>query len=400
VGTPLPRIRRLAMGSTDDKAGLWVGGPVPLGYRCVDKKLEIVPEEAEAVRTIFTLYLDLGSMSALLAELDRRGIRTKVNGRRDGRRTGGIRFGVGPLAHLLKNRFYIGEVTYRGEVYRGEHEPILGRDLFEAVQAKLAANAVERQVRLKGSAALLAGRLFDDRDNRMSPTHANKKGVRYRYYVSHALLQNRKPEAGSIARVPAPEVESLLCDGVRRQLAAMGRTELANSLTDRKLIERHVARVIVTPRALEVCFNPASEASAQVDDATLDNPAACNPLTTITLAWTAPSFAAVKGILHQPSEKPAMKPESRDALLAAIAKARGWVEGIRLARFASFAEIAKREALCERHIRLLAPLAFLSPRIIAAIADGSAPADLTVTGLAKASPYSWTEQERRIGLIL
>jgi site-specific DNA recombinase len=123
-------------------------------------------------------------------------------------------------------------------------------------------------------------------------------------------------------------------------------------------------------------------------------------LTTITLAWTAPSFAAVKGILHQPSEKPAMKPESRDALLAAIAKARGWVEGIRLARFASFAEIAKREALCERHIRLLAPLAFLSPRIIAAIADGSAPADLTVTGLAKASPYSWTEQERRIGLIL
>ena len=58
---------------------------------------------------------------------------------------GGIRFGVGPLAHLLKNRFYIGEVHYRGEVYRGEHEPILGRDLFEAVQAKLAANAVDRQ---------------------------------------------------------------------------------------------------------------------------------------------------------------------------------------------------------------------------------------------------------------
>jgi hypothetical protein len=62
------------------RKGLWVGGPVPLGYRCIDKKLEIVPEEAEAVRTIFTLYLELGSMGALLAELDRRGIRTKVNG--------------------------------------------------------------------------------------------------------------------------------------------------------------------------------------------------------------------------------------------------------------------------------------------------------------------------------
>jgi hypothetical protein len=171
---------------------------VPLGYRCVDKKLEIVPEESEAVGTIFSLYLELGSMGALLAELDRRGIRTKVNGRRESQKRGGIRFGVGPLAHLLKNRFYIGEVHYRGEVYRGEHEPILSRDVFDAVQAKLAANAVDRQVRLKGLAALLAGRLFDDRGNRMSPAHANKKGVRYRYYVSQALLQNRKGESGSM----------------------------------------------------------------------------------------------------------------------------------------------------------------------------------------------------------
>src|SRR5262245_63091195 len=89
-------------------------------------------------------------------------------------------------------------------------------------------------------------------------------GVRYRYYVSQALLQNCKAEAGSIGRVPAPEVESLTCDGVRRQLAAVGRTEIANSFTDRELIERHVARVIIKPEALEVVLNPASAASAQV----------------------------------------------------------------------------------------------------------------------------------------
>jgi hypothetical protein len=79
---------------------------------------------------------------------------------------------VGSLAYLLKNRFYIGEVVYRGEVHRGEHEPILDRDLFEAVQAKLSSNAVARQVRLKGSPAILTGRIFDDRGNRMSPTHS------------------------------------------------------------------------------------------------------------------------------------------------------------------------------------------------------------------------------------
>jgi site-specific DNA recombinase len=107
-----------------------------------------------------------------------------------------------------------------------------------------------------------------------------------------------------------------------------------------------------------------------------------------TLPWTAPSFTAVKGILHEPPEKLAMKPENRDALLIAIAKARKWIDDIRLGHFASFAESAERESVGERHIR----------RIIAAITDGTAPADLTVTGLAKALPYSWAEQERRIGL--
>jgi hypothetical protein len=91
-------------------------------------------------------------------------------------------------------------------------------------------------------------------------------------------------------------------------------------------------------------------------------------------------------------------PESRDALLAAVAKARGWIEDIRLGRVASIAEIAKREGQGERHIRLLSPLAFVFPRIIAAIAHGTAPADLTVTGLAKALPYSWAEQEQSIEL--
>ena len=379
------------------RKGIWVGGPVALGYRCIDKKLVVVPEEAEAVRTIFARYLALGSMGALIADLDQRGIRTKANGRTDGRVRGGIRFGVGPLAHLLKNRFYIGEVAYRGEVHRGEHEPILDRDLFEDVQAKLAANAVTRQVRLKGSPAVLTGRIFDDRGNRMSPTHSNKLGVRYRYYVSHAVLQQRKAEAGSIARVPAPEIEKLVLDSIRNHCAS----EHPTATADRDLIERYVDRVIVKPQALEVRLVLPSDASAQTEQPSINDPAPKFPttMTTITLAWTAPSFASVKGVIHAPSAKPAMKPKSRDALLTAIAKARGWIADIRLGRIASLAEIAKREGLGERHIRLLAPLAFVSPRIIAAIVDGTAPADLAVTSLAKALPYSWAEQEHSIGLL-
>jgi len=217
--------------------------------------------------------------------------------------------------------------------------------------------------------------------------------------VSQALLQNRKAEAGSIGRVPAPEIETLVCDGVRKHLAAMGDGEPATATADRDLIERHVTRVIVKPQALEVCLIPNCEASAQAEDHGLDDLAPRHPpIPTITLPWTAPSFAAVKGIIHAPGTKPAMRPESRDALLAAIAKARGWIDDIRRGRIGSFAEIAAREAQGERHIRLLAPVAFLSPRIIAAIVDGTAPGDLTVTGLAKALPYSWAAQEETIGL--
>lgn len=142
---------------------------------------------------------------------------------------------------------------------------LLGRPPRIAEGAR-AANVVDRQVRLRGSAAILTGRLFDGRGNRMSPTHTNKQGARYRYYVSHALLQNRKAEAGSIARVPAPEIESLMCDGVRRHLGSRTEAGPPTALADRDLIERHVARVIVTPHALEVRLNPAGEQAEDPSD--------------------------------------------------------------------------------------------------------------------------------------
>ena len=102
------------------RKGIWVGGPVPLGYRSLGKKLFVVEEEAEQVRTIFRRYLDLGSIGLLIEDLDRRGIRPKPRSAPNGENISPARFMVGPLAYLLKNRFYIGEVVYRGEVHAGE----------------------------------------------------------------------------------------------------------------------------------------------------------------------------------------------------------------------------------------------------------------------------------------
>jgi len=103
---------------------------------------------AITARSLVGFGFAIRSMGALVQDLDRRGIRTKASARLDGSVRGGIRFGVGPLQHLLRNRFYLGEIVYRGEVYAGEHEPIIGGELFDAVQARRAANAVARNVRL------------------------------------------------------------------------------------------------------------------------------------------------------------------------------------------------------------------------------------------------------------
>ena len=384
------------------RKGIWVGGPVPLGYAAVDKKIVVVPAEAEAVRTIFARYLELGSVGALAQDLDRRGIRSKPRRLSDGRTSGGGRFGVGALAHLLKNRFYIGEVVYRGGVHRGEHEPILDRPLFEAVQVKLAAQAVARRCRLRGSPALLTGRIFDNGGNRMSPTHANKRGARYRYYISQAVLQKQPQVPGSVSRVPAAELEALVLAALRSHLnASAAGPQLPDS--DRDLVERHLERVTLTQSEIKLRLREIVEEAPQErdthDGASTSSGPAIIAVKTIVIPWTSPVPATVKGIIHVPAHNTPIEPGRREALLIAIAKARKWIDDLAHGRAASFAVIARREGKVERHIRLLAPLAFVSPRIVSALLDGTAPADLTPTKLARALPYSWAEQERRVGTL-
>jgi site-specific DNA recombinase len=91
-------------------------------------------------------------------------------------------------------------------------------------------------------------------------------------------------------------------------------------------------------------------------------------------------------------------PKERDALLRAIVRARRWIEAILTDPASSFEAIATSEGLGERHVRRLAPLAFLSPRVLQAIADGTAPWGMTVSSLTLALPHDWAAQERMVGL--
>jgi site-specific DNA recombinase len=366
------------------RKGLWVGGPVPLGYATAGKKLAVVQGEAKIVRTIFALYLEVGSIAALAEILERKGIQTKVRPLSNGETRGGIPFGVGALAHLLKNRFYIGEVDFRGEIHAGEHEAILDRALFDKVQAKLTKNAVDRAVRLKGSPALLMGRIFDDLGNRMTPSHSNKRGVRYRYYVSHALIQGRKRQAGSVRRIPAVEIEDLVLRAVRLNLSSR---DPENVPSDQQAIVAQIDKITAKRDAIEIQLLEGGATSANSDSASSAG------TSMISIPWTASTFVAVKGIVQAPqTDGPALNPDKRDVLLNAIAKSRRWIDDITSGRVKSFADIATKEKNVERHIRLLAPLAFVAPSLVQSIIDGIAPANLTVTELAKSSVHSWRKQ--------
>jgi hypothetical protein len=182
------------------RKGLWVGGMAPFGYDTKDRKITVNDAEADRVRTIFRSYLKLGSLNLLMVDLRNRNIVTKVRTLKTGQTVGGIPFTRGPLAYLLRNRFYVGKVVFKGETLAGEQPVIVDQDLFDAVQAKLNEQINNHRVSRTKSEALLLGRIYDDRGHRMTPSHVRKRGIKYRYYISSALLQGQRSR--NVIKVP------------------------------------------------------------------------------------------------------------------------------------------------------------------------------------------------------
>jgi len=134
------------------RKGLWVGGPLPLGYRMKDDKVAVVEDEAERVRLIYRRYLELGGVNALVRDLRERNIRSKARLLATGATRGGVLFGRGSLFYLLRNRFYVGEVKYKDEILPGEQPAIMDRALFDAVQQKLTEQWTTRSTTRNASA--------------------------------------------------------------------------------------------------------------------------------------------------------------------------------------------------------------------------------------------------------
>jgi site-specific DNA recombinase len=356
---------------------------VPLGYETRDRKVTVNEAEADRVRAIFESYLKLGSLNLLMADLRKRGVVTKLRTLKGGRTNGGIPFTRGPLAHLLRNRFYIGEVAFKGEILRGEQPPIIGRDLFDAVQAKLTEQATNREAKRISSEALLTGLIYDDRGNRMSPTHARKGGIKYRYYISGVLLQGVAESAGSVRRVPAIEIEQLVVDSVRKYL------DLGGPLDDRAIVKDHVSRVEVQPNRLVLKLADLPDAHQPSHDPILYVP------------WKKPPSKRRREIMLPDSaaadQVRPIRSETRVTLVASIARGRRWLNELITDPAATAHTIAGREGCSTRKVNMAISLAFLAPDLVNASIEGRLPHGIGVTRLSDL-PVEWSRQYRMLGL--
>jgi site-specific DNA recombinase len=356
------------------RKGKWTGGTVPLGYDVKDKKLIVNKAEAEVVRTIFRRYLDLQSFSKLVADLDRRGIVTKLRNTKVAKYNGAIPFTYGPLAYFLKNRIYLGEMHHGGKWFKGEHAAIVDRATFEQVQQLLATKAQGRKVKRSESGALLAGKLYDDRNNRMSPSFSNKNGVRYRFYVSSALLRGRKEAAGSVSRIAATEIESAV-------LAALEAGQKGRRLDGSVATIEMLERVVVGRHQLQIRI----AAGTDSDDAGQE----------IKIARS----IETKGISTLLEGHSGSEDAQNEGLIQSIVRAHVWVHCLRHGVYETVERLAKANRLHPKVVRQNLRLAFLSPYIISSILEGRQPAGLSLARIPKLLPLPWAQHRCLLGCV-
>jgi site-specific DNA recombinase len=397
----------------------------PLGYRVQDRKLVIVDSEAETVRAIFRSYAELGSVRLLKEELEARGINSKSWINASGRLIGGKPFSRGALYSMLQNRTYLGEIVHKGQSHPGGHPPIIDRPLWDAVQAQLASNTAEHSSgKHTRQPSLLAGILFDRDGNSMTPSHAVKKGTRYRYYVSRPLITKARSERSSGMRVPAAEIEQLVTSRLRRWLVDPNSVYAAIPLLDltarRRLVARAaeigktwselpatrqrtflttlIERIDVATTQIDIHFRP-TRLGGLVDLAAIPSPSAIEGETQILSVpmQLRRSGREIKLLINGTDPFATAKPNPR--LIKLLIRARRFNAILARGDGVPFAALAKREGVSPSYFTRLVRLSYLAPDITQAILDGRQPPDLTLDKLLAHSrlPLAWHDQRTALG---
>jgi hypothetical protein len=414
------------------KKGMWMGGMPPLGYDVKDRKLVVNKEEAPTVRHIFRRYLTLKSVHALQDELAGAGTKSKRRVRPDGGTYGGQTLARGALYLMLQNRIYRGETTHKGSAYPGEHPAIVDQPLWDKVQAVLATNRVERATGAHAKQpSLLAGLVFDQTGERLTPTHAVKKGIRYRYYVSNSLVTGARKGRSTGRRIPAGSLEGLVIDRLRKFLSAEG--EVLDAIQDasdaklehKPLIER--AREI----AEELDANPPNETKpllmgllrrVEITSNTVELQVSRHRLATLLVGQVtdlphrdkkgdvaSDDVIALKipARLQRAGREMRMLVQNSDdrrtadpSLLRILARAHDIQTRLMQSPDLSVHDVARGERVTAAYIYSILRLPWLAPDITAAIVNGRSPPQLTAKRLMRLSahlPVDWAEQRKLLG---
>ncbi len=403
------------------KKGMWMGGNVPLGYDADERALTINPAEAETVRHIFALYREHGCVRRVKDEADRLGLRTKRIRTANGAERGGTSFSRGHIYRLLSNPIYIGQIAHKDQLYPGQHRALIDDETWTVVRGQLAANAGDHRRRAKAAeASLLAGLLVDAHGERLTPSHAVKKGRRYRYYVSTALISEAGQDHTQGWRLAAQEIEdcviSILVDAltnparllerlsspgmpgdqIRRLLGRAARLAalLRSAPGERaKIVQELVDQVIVDDKRIMIKMRRGALLGVEASLCASEEPSGSTIELTAAVDFKrrgAETKLVLPGLAqHNHASK------CDPALIKAIARGRTWFEELATGRARSLQDLAKRDGITRRYVRRLVDLAFLSPQLVDVILQGRQPVVLTATRLTELDlPLDWAEQHR------
>ena len=414
------------------KKGMWMGGNVPLGYDVKERKLLVNEAEAETVRHIYRRYAELGSVRALKETLDGDGIVSKVRVDRHERITGGMPLVRGALYLLLQNRIYRGEIVHKDKSYPGEHEAIVDEALWDEVQRRLAANRVDRASGAQAERpSLLAGLIYDDAGGRMTPSHANKKGTRYRYYVSQALVSGNRRSAPSGRRVPAGDVECLVEDRLRRFLTSEADlfAALEPQVTDvnacadlvvraldlaerwpglaptekRAVLTTLVSRIDLMRETLEIRIMPGRLLSILLDENDRRDRIPPSQDDEPSTTWSVPARLKRAGmetrfLIDGAGGGPRREPDH--SVLRLLGRGCRFNEMVMNNQGKTMAELAIKAGVGSSYFTRILRLSFLAPDVVKTILRDRHPIELTAKKLAGDTrfPLAWQEQRARLGI--
>jgi DNA invertase Pin-like site-specific DNA recombinase len=416
------------------RKGMWMGGPVPLGYDLEARKLVPNTNEAAIVCRIFSLYLELGCVSRLAARLAGENIRSKVWTTNAGTRLGGKAFARGALYALLQNRLYIGEIRHRAQWYAGEHQGLVPRELWDKVQAQMTGNRKKRHDHIRErSSSLLTGLLADANGNRFTPSFTFKKRRRYRYYVSQLAIKNPATKFKGPIRLPAREIENRVTEkllsflksdaevldrlgaaaespsasgqlvAAARKLALRWPSLRSEELRD--LLASFLRRIIVQENNIELLISRADlrqvlEAGDDFVPANLDRPYQSirpDDLSCLTIEAKLRRSGGEVHLVVPPHSRGASIPQPNPSLIKAVARARGWYQRVLEGKSSNQRSLTLQAGLTRRYIGKVFACAFLAPDIVESILEGRQPRDLSFKKLCAHIPLSWTEQRAKFG---